>query len=60
MVKMFIKAITGLMEYIAQGLIELVLTIFAYMGTLGRVVLDMPVVTTGIIFTQVLALSVLA
>lgn len=57
---MFIKAITGLMEYIAQGLIELVLTIFAYMGTLGRVVLDMPVVTTGIIFTQVLALSILA
>lgn len=59
MVKMFIKAIAGLFESIAQGLIDFVVSIFAYMGYIGEFVLGLDIVQTGIIFSQVLALSLL-
>lgn len=59
MVKMLIKGFTGFIEWLATTSIDFVMTIFQYMGLIGRVVLDMPVVTTGIVFTQVIALSLL-
>lgn len=59
MVKAFIKIIAGFLENLAQESINFVLTILSWFGKLGEVVLDMPVVETGIIYTQVVALSVL-
>lgn len=60
MVKTFFKMIAGFFESFAQGLVNFVLEIFSSMGILGQVVLDLPVVTTGILFTQVVALSLLS
>lgn len=59
MVNMLIKGFTGLIKHVATTMIDFVLQIFQWMGLMGRVVLDMPVVTTGIVFTQVIALSLL-
>lgn len=59
MIKTFIKIIAGFLENLAQESINFVLTILSWFGKLGEVVLDMPVVETGIIYTQVVALSVL-
>lgn len=59
MVKTFIKMIGGFFEYLAQEAINLVLSFFAWMGSLGVVVLDMPVIKTGILYTQIVALTVL-
>lgn len=55
MVKTFLALISGILENAADGAIQFVLTIFVYIGKLGGVVLDMPVVTTGIVYTQEVA-----
>ncbi|MEK8217136.1 conjugal transfer protein TrbL family protein [Paenibacillus sp. FSL L8-0463] len=60
MVNMLIKGFTGVIQWLATTSIDFVLTIFQYLGLVGRVVLDMPVVTTGILFTQTVALSFLS
>ncbi|MFS0841345.1 conjugal transfer protein TrbL family protein [Paenibacillus sp. 1P03SA] len=60
MIKTFINLVSGFLEFLAEESIKFVLTIFAYIGALGNVVLDMPVVQTGIIYTQIVALSWLA
>ncbi|RCW41644.1 conjugal transfer protein TrbL family protein [Paenibacillus prosopidis] len=55
MVKNFINLVAGFLEYLADESIKLVLTFFVYIGKLGTVVLDMPVVNTGILYTQEVA-----
>ncbi|MBV6717201.1 conjugal transfer protein TrbL family protein [Paenibacillus chitinolyticus] len=60
MIKTFINLISGFLEFLAEESIKFVLTIFAYIGALGNVVLDMPVVKTGILYTQEVALVWLA
>lgn len=55
MIRTFINIVAGFLEFLADESIKLVLTVFAYIGVLGKVVLDMPVVQTGIIYTQEVA-----
>jgi hypothetical protein len=55
MVRTFINLVSGFLESLADESIKLVLTIFVYIGKLGAVVLDMPVVNTGILYTQEVA-----
>ncbi|MDF2646857.1 MAG: putative conjugation protein [Paenibacillus sp.] len=60
MVKTFINLIAGFLESLAEESINQVLKIFMYIGKLGAVVLDMPVVNNGILYTQEVAGLLLA